>query len=91
MQTDFAQTEGINVELQATLERKADFLKKVLVAQPYTLHLEIQSKNDSRMLMCMAIYYALLREKYKYELPVKQFMLYVGKEKMTMKAQDIDF
>jgi len=43
------------------------------------------------MLMCMAIYYALLREKYKYELPVKQFMLYVGKEKMTMKAQDIDF
>jgi len=31
-QTDFAQTEDINVELQATLERKADFLKKVLVA-----------------------------------------------------------
>jgi len=42
------------------------------------------------MLMRMAIYHALLREKYKYELPIKQFMLYVGKEKMTVKAQDTD-
>ena len=87
-QTDFSQTEDINLEMQATLERKADFLKKVRAKKPYILHLEIQSKNDARMLSRMMIYFALLRKKYKYQLPVWQYVLYVGKEKMNMQAQD---
>jgi hypothetical protein len=74
--------------MQATLERKADFLKKVHVEKPYILHLEIKSKNDSHMLSRMAIYYALLRKKYQYKLPVQQYVLYIGKEKMNMQAHD---
>lgn len=87
-QTDFSKTEDISLEMQLTLERKADFLKKVLAKKPYILHLEIQSQNDARMLSRMMIYYALLRKKYKYRLPVRQYVLYVGKEKMNMQAQD---
>jgi hypothetical protein len=87
-QIDFTKTEDINLEMQATLERKADFLKKVHAEKPYILHLEIQSKNDGRMLSRMAIYYALLRKKYQYQLPVKQYVLYIGKEKMSMQAHD---
>jgi hypothetical protein len=90
-QTDLSKTEELNLELQATLERKADFLKKVLTDKPYILHLEIQSKNDARMLSRMVFYHALLREKYKYTLPVKQYVLYIGKEKMSMRQRDDDF
>ncbi|TAE19654.1 MAG: hypothetical protein EAZ95_01240 [Bacteroidetes bacterium] len=88
--TDFSKTEELSLELQITLERKADFLRKVLTANPYILHLEIQSTNDVRMLSRMRIYYALLREKYQYQLPVRQYLLYIGQEPLTMKNEDLD-
>jgi hypothetical protein len=75
--------EEIPDELQKTIERKPDFLKKVVhSAQPknnYILHIEFQTRNHSKMLYRMLEYYALLRSKYK--IPVLQCVFFLGNEK----------
>ena len=49
------------------------------------LHIEIQSSNDSTMLHRMRLYHALFTLKYKY--PIKQFVIYVGDDKLTMESE----
>jgi predicted transposase/invertase (TIGR01784 family) len=72
-------------DLQYTLERKADFLKKIIPSDglpPYVLHIEIQSENDAEMYARMLLYYALIYKKYKIE--TVQFVLYIGNEPLDM-------
>ncbi|MDW8295482.1 MAG: hypothetical protein RMJ97_01240, partial [Raineya sp.] len=64
--------EEIPDDLQRTLERRPDFLKKVIEpdnSQNYILHIEFQVEDTDEMLYRMAEYYTLLLRKYR--LPVK--------------------
>ena len=81
----FPKLEEIPDDLQHTLERKPDFLKKVQHGhsiKDYILHIEIQSQNDSSMAKRMLLYNALLYQ--IYELPVRQFVFYMGTAAPTM-------
>jgi hypothetical protein len=60
-------------EIQLTVERKPDFLKKVIPtngSEHYLLHLEFQTVVDKDMPYRMLEYFALLLRKYR--LPVRQ-------------------
>lgn len=74
-------------KLQVTLEREPDFIRIVETDKPDTfiLHLEFQSTNDPEMLYRQAEYKAILQRKYK--LPVRQFVIYMGSQPLTMKTQ----
>jgi hypothetical protein len=65
-------------KLQITLEREVDFVKLVTMedGSDVILHLEFQTNDDSRMIYRMAEYRAILQR--KYEIPVKQFVIYLG-------------
>ena len=78
---------GLSTTLSLTLERQPDFLKQVTDADGnvFILHLEFQSDNDKRMAARMLVYVALLYE--KYQLPVKQYVIYLGRHKMTMSSE----
>jgi len=67
------------LDLQRTIERKPDFLKKVqnpLTGEIYLLHIEIQSSDEPEMLYRMYEYRALMFRKFK--LNIKQIVIYVG-------------
>ncbi|MES2731017.1 MAG: hypothetical protein V4714_04685 [Bacteroidota bacterium] len=73
-------------DLQYTSEREADQLWQVTPVQgePFILHCEFQSTNDKQMLPRMLLYYGFLY--YQKKLPIYQYVLYVGKEKLQMEA-----
>jgi len=74
-------------DLQHTIERKADFLKKILPQNGeagYALHIEIQSDNDKNMHKRMVLYDALIYN--KYELDTEQFVIYIGKLPLSMQS-----
>jgi hypothetical protein len=83
-----AQTEDVpQSDLQYTIERKADFLKKILPhddSPPYCLHIEIQASNDLNMIWRMCIYRSLISQKYQFR--SVQFVIYIGNEPLTMKS-----
>ena len=75
----------ITVDLQQTIERKPDFIKKVVhkdSKKDYILHIEFQVANDKEMKYRMHEYYALLHRKYK--INVLQVVFYIGDKKCTM-------
>ena len=80
----------IPVDLQLTLERKPDFTKKAADqhGKPFVLHLEFQVKDDQNMVLRMQTYKALLQE--KYPLPVKQFVIFLGRSRPKMKYRLAD-
>ena len=71
-------------ELQVTIERKPDLLKRVMTHQgeELILHIEFQAKNDRLMPYRMLEYKALLLRKYR--LPVHQLVLYLGDRPLSM-------
>lgn len=80
--------EEIPDDLQVTIERKPDFLKKVIYpdpAQHFILHFEFQTADDLSMAERMLEYYALLYR--KYHLPVKQYVFYIGKGQSRMQTR----
>ena len=74
-------------KLQLTTEREPDFLKLVKTdeGEEFILHLEFQTQNDPRMIFRMQTYHALLMEVYQKE--VRQFLLYLGSSKPTMRTE----
>ena len=81
------ETHEIKDKIQKTIEREFDFLK-IIVDQDgkkSILHLEFQTTNDSKMIYRMAEYKAILIR--KYELPVRQVVIYLGLEKPKMRTQ----
>lgn len=66
-------------DIQHTKERKPDVLKRVTDAKgdTFVLHLEFQVKSEPKMVYRMFEYYAMLKR--KYELPISQFVLYIGR------------
>ena len=83
----FEVSEVIPEKLQHTLEREPDFARiaNTHEGEKFILHIEIQSSNDSTMLHRMRLYHALFTLKYKY--PIKQFVIYVGDDKLTMESE----
>jgi hypothetical protein len=75
-------------DLQATLERKPDFLKRVVGTSDeltYLLHLEFQVEDKATMVDRMLLYYAMLREKYQEK--VKQYVVFMGRRSPRMATQ----
>ena len=79
-------------DVQHTKERKPDVLKKVTdnLGNTFVLQIEFQVANETTMVYRMLEYYAMLS--CKYELPVHQYVIYLGKSrlKMTAKFQGIN-
>jgi hypothetical protein len=76
--------EEVSHDLQHTIERKPDVLRKVTDQnnRTYILHVELQSQNEKDMVYRMVEYRVMLQRKHK--LPVKQYVLFVGKGRLTM-------
>lgn len=83
-------SEELKDKLQTTIEKEADFLRKVTTAknQEVIVHLEFQVSDEKDMVLRMQEYFAILRKKYR--LPVKQLVIYVGEKppKMRTTLQD---
>ena len=74
-------------KLQTTVEREPDFLKRVSAddGTEFILHLEFQTHDEPKMVYRMAEYKALLQR--KFELPVKQFVVYLGTRQPKMRTE----
>ncbi|MBS1665156.1 MAG: hypothetical protein JST68_29185 [Bacteroidetes bacterium] len=71
-------TEELPDDIQHTKERKPDVLKKMTdkEGKTFILHIEFQVKDEPKMVFRMAEYYIMLLR--KYELPVRQCVIYIG-------------
>lgn len=88
--------EKISIDIQKTIERKPDFLKKVVhkdASKDYILHIEFQLNDEEDMVYRMLEYYALLLRKQKVKLKQVVFFIGKGKAKMekTIKHDALDF
>jgi predicted transposase/invertase (TIGR01784 family) len=83
---DIAESEELKDKLQTTLEREADFLRKVTTPQgtQMIVQLEFQTTDEHGMAERMQLYFAMLRQKYR--LPVRQFVIYVGNRSPNMRT-----
>ena len=84
---DIKNPQPISEKLQITIEREPDFLKKVTLEDDHEiiLHLEFQRNNEPEMVYRMAEYKAIIQR--KYQIPVRQYVIYLGTDKPTMKTQ----
>ncbi len=76
--------EEIPDALQTTIEREPDLLKKVvdIEGNVFILHIEFQVKDERMMVLRMLEYKSILLR--KHELPIRQFVLFMGKGKAKM-------
>ncbi|WP_442589277.1 hypothetical protein ACSBL2_24980 [Pedobacter sp. AW31-3R] len=83
---DILKEEGLPTDIQHTKERKPDFLKRVWnrEGKASILHIECQTRPDPKMRFRMAEYYIMLLR--KYEIPVKQYVLFLGKQEHQMET-----
>jgi hypothetical protein len=79
-------------DLQTTLERKPDFLKKVIAdrkenkkGKDFILHIEFQTVDEKQMAHRMNEYYAILYR--KYQLDVHQYVFFIGEGKAKMEKR----
>ena len=84
---EIAQSTPVKDKIQRTLEREPDFLNKITdtTGNEFILQLEFQSQDDPEMVYRMAEYKALLQR--KYQLPVKQLVIYLGAKSPKMRTQ----
>ena len=81
------ETFEIKDNIQSTIGREADYLKMVIDknGKKWIFHLEFQTTNDPKMLYRMAEYRAILQR--KYQIPIRQIVIYLGLKKPTMRTQ----
>ncbi len=74
-------------DIQHTKERKPDFLKKVTntKGEIFVLQIEFQVADEPTMIYRMLEYYAMLAR--KYQLPVEQYVIFLGSKKSQMPIQ----
>ncbi|MDZ7900255.1 MAG: hypothetical protein U5N85_19805 [Arcicella sp.] len=87
MKINITESEEIVLKLQRTKEREADFLKIITTdkGEKFILHIEYQVANDSDMVHRMIDYWNLLVR--KYSLQVEQYVIFLGNEKLIMRAK----
>lgn len=78
------ESEELPDDIQHTKERKPDVLKKITdnKGNTYVLQIEFQVADEPKMVYRMAEYYVMLER--KYELPVEQYVIYLGAAKPQM-------
>jgi hypothetical protein len=71
-------------KLQTTIEKEPDFIRivKTDIDGEFILHIEFQTQDEERMIYRMQEYFGLLRR--KHQLPVRQFVIYLGKQRSRM-------
>ncbi len=84
---DIAHSTEVKDTLPTTLSKEPDFLR---IVQPtagsrFLLHLEFQTADQDGMVFRMQEYFVLLRR--KFNLPVRQFVLYLGSRPARMPTQ----
>jgi len=79
--------EFIDKELQRVEDRRADVVANV--DNSYILHIEIQNSNDKNMSIRMMRYYTDIKQ--VTNLPIKQFVIYIGKNRLNMSNTITDF
>lgn len=74
----------IKEKLQQTKEKEADALRIITdpAGQKFILHLEFQVDDYSKMVYRMLDYWGLLKA--KYQLPIKQFVIFIGSNEPKM-------
>ena len=72
--------EFLNIEFPKIENKKADVLVK---ANDKIIHIEFQTKNDKEMLYRELRYYVEIQKNYK-DFEIFQYVIYIGKEKLTM-------
>ena len=79
--------DSINVGLIKIEEKQADYVCKIVDEndKKYILHIEFQTTNHFYMRFRMLRYLTELYKKYR--LPIIQLVIYLGKDKMTMKDE----
>lgn len=84
---DIYKYEILELKMVKTLEREVDFLYKIYDKKgiPSILHLEFQTRNNKEMLARMQEYHSLIYR--RHQLPIRHIVIYLGKQKSTMKAQ----
>jgi len=82
LKLDIKEIEFLNTEKNRLEQRRADVVAKV--DNSYILHLEIQNNNDKNMPLRMLRYFLDIR--FSSSLPIKQFVIYIGKEKLLMNS-----
>ncbi len=87
--------EFVDKELQRVEKREADIVAKCLVnGEEAILHIEIQNDNDATMPKRMLRYYTDITLRFD-TLPIHQYLIYIGKPKLTMKdgikGESIDY
>jgi len=77
----------IKDKVHSTIEREPDFLKRIIDTddQEFILQLEFQTSDDPEMVYRMAEYKAIIQR--KYQLPVKQFVIYLGSSTPMMRTK----
>lgn len=80
-------SEELKDKLQTTIEKEPDFIRIVEAenGDRFILHLEFQSVDEEGMIYRMQEYYGLLRR--KYQLPVRQFVIYLGRKASKMQTR----
>jgi predicted transposase/invertase (TIGR01784 family) len=84
---EIIESEDLPDTLQHTKERKPDKLTRVtdIKREKFVLHLEVQATNEAEMIYREADYHIMLTRKYhKDNLPIQQFVLYLGEGVSTM-------
>ncbi len=81
------ESEELPDDVQHTKERKPDVLKKITDSQgnTYILQIEFQVADEPKMVYRMAEYYIMLES--KYEIPVEQYVIYLGTTTPKMSTQ----
>ncbi|MBF0318079.1 MAG: hypothetical protein HQL04_07870, partial [Nitrospirae bacterium] len=76
----------LNTLMQLTDERDVDFLARLdyAAADSSIAHAEVQSTNDPKMLNRMLRYFIHIYS--LYEIRVKQYVIFIGKDKMNMET-----
>jgi predicted transposase/invertase (TIGR01784 family) len=80
--------ENISATMPKTIERRADFLKigiNKATQKREIFHIEFQTNVHPQMEKRELLYYALLND--KYELPIHQFVIYLGENNWTTPTQ----
>ena len=77
----------IDKEFQRVEDRRADVVANV--DDEYILHIEIQNQNDKSMDLRMLRYYTDIKS--STNLPIKQYLIYIGKNKLSMNGNIDDF
>jgi len=82
-----AESFEIKDKIQKTIEREPDYLKRIIdnKGNQFILQLEFQTTDNPEMVYRMAEYKAILQR--KYQLPVRQFVIYLGANQSSMRTK----